>query len=212
MKIVALVSQKGGSGKSTLAACLAVAAQEAGEKVFAIDLDPQQSLMGWGQARQAETPQVDTVPLPKLTDALTTLERAGYTFVIIDTAGADSPTAAAAMEAADFSLIPTRPSAFDIRACEKTRDALKTLGKPHAFVLNQCPPSASSSRAQDGARALELMGTVVAPFIVSRVAYQAAAVQGLGASEVHPPSPAAAEEMRALWGSVNKRLGGSRHG
>ncbi|MDR3461741.1 MAG: hypothetical protein P4L76_05435, partial [Beijerinckiaceae bacterium] len=32
MRSVAMVTQKGGSGKSTLAACLAVAAQEAGER------------------------------------------------------------------------------------------------------------------------------------------------------------------------------------
>ena len=52
MRIVAMVNQKGGSGKSTLAACLAVAAQEAGERVFLIDMDPQKSLLKWGHRRQ----------------------------------------------------------------------------------------------------------------------------------------------------------------
>ena len=50
MRVVALVNQKGGSGKSTLAACLAVAAQEAGERVFLIDMDPQKSLLKWGSS------------------------------------------------------------------------------------------------------------------------------------------------------------------
>src|SRR5215212_3390753 len=161
MYSIALVTQKGGAGKSTLAACLAVAAQEAGERVFLVDMDPQGSLLGWGQARDAETPIVDTIAPMKLEAALATLAGNGYTLAIIDTAGADTAAAAAAMRAADLCLIPARPTAFDIRATERTRDALKTLGREYAFILNQCPPGPRNSRANDGARALELMGGLV---------------------------------------------------
>jgi chromosome partitioning protein len=49
MQVVSLVTQKGGSGKSTMAACLAVAAHEAGENVFIIDMDPQASLTQWSK-------------------------------------------------------------------------------------------------------------------------------------------------------------------
>src|SRR5215211_4528866 len=138
MHAIAFVTQKGGAGKSTLAACLAVAAQEAGERVFLVDMDPQGSLLSWGQSRDAETPLVDTTTPIKLEAALSTLAGNSYTLAIVDTAGADS--AAAAMRAADLCLIPARPTAFDIRATEKTRDALKTLGREYAFILNQCPP------------------------------------------------------------------------
>ena len=61
MRVVALVNQKGGSGKSTLAACLAVAAQEAGERVFLIDMDPQKSLLKWGHRRQDKDLPVEAV-------------------------------------------------------------------------------------------------------------------------------------------------------
>ena len=44
MKTLALVTQKGGSGKSTLAANLAVAASQAREKVFLLELDKQGTL------------------------------------------------------------------------------------------------------------------------------------------------------------------------
>ncbi len=211
MHAIAFVTQKGGAGKSTLAACLGVAAQEAGERVFLIDMDPQGSLLGWGQSRGAETPTVDTITPAKLEAALATLARNGYTLAIIDTAGADTAAAAAAMRAANLCLIPARPTAFDIRATEKTRDAIKTLGREYAFILNQCPPGPRSSRANDGARALELMGDLVAPMIASRVDYQAAAVSGQGVTELNPQGKAA-EEMRALWTSVKRRLGVKKHG
>src|SRR5215210_3449657 len=131
MRAIALVAQKGGAGKSTLAACLAVVAQEAGEKVFVIDMDPQGSLSDWGTVRTAETPEVDKVSAAKLDAALAALAGNGYTLAIIDTAGQDSPTSAAAMKSADLCLIPTKPSAFDIRANKKTRDALETLKREY---------------------------------------------------------------------------------
>lgn len=68
MRIIAFVTQKGGTGKSTLAASLAVAAGEAGERVAALDLDPQASLSHWGERRAAELPLVDRTTPDKLTD------------------------------------------------------------------------------------------------------------------------------------------------
>lgn len=211
MHAIAFVTQKGGAGKSTLAACLAVAAQEAGEKVFLIDMDPQKSLLSWGQNRSAETPGVDSILPAKLEGALAALAKNGYTLAIIDTAGADTPATSAAMKAADLCLIPSRPSAFDVRASEATRDSLKTLRKPFAFVLNQCPPGPHNSRAKDGARALELMGGLVTPFIANRVDYQTAALTGQGVTELNPQGRAA-EEIRELWDSVKRRLKGQNHG
>jgi chromosome partitioning protein len=52
MRTLTLVTQKGGTGKTTLATSLAVAAMEAGETVALFDLDPQRSLVGWGDKRE----------------------------------------------------------------------------------------------------------------------------------------------------------------
>lgn len=48
---------------------MAVAAQEAGENFFVIDMDPQGSMMNWGERRQAETPAVDRITPDNLTAA-----------------------------------------------------------------------------------------------------------------------------------------------
>ena len=53
MRSIAFLTQKGGTGKTTLAASLAEAAANAGERVIALDLDPQGSLCRWGKRREA---------------------------------------------------------------------------------------------------------------------------------------------------------------
>lgn len=212
MNVIVFVTQKGGAGKSTLAACLGVAAEAAGERVFLLDLDPQHSLLGWGKKRQAETPAVDSAEPAQLTAALKVLESHGFTLIILDTAGHDNPAASAAVRAADLCLIPSRPTAFDVMATRPTRDMVEKLGKPYLFVLNQCPPGHKGTRAQDGQRALEMMGVVAHPTITTRVDFQEAAVQGLGVNEINPRGKAA-EEIDALWQTIKKNLvGGMTHG
>lgn len=205
MQTVALVTQKGGSGKSTLAACLAVVASEQGERVFLIDMDPQKSLTKWAHRRNDKSMPVETVSAAKLPDALAALAKRGITLVVIDTPATETPAADAAMRAADLCLIPARPTIFDIWSSEVTRGRLKTLTKDFAFILNQCPPMQESQRVTDGAAALESMGGLLRPLITSRVAYQEAAREGMGTTELGTDLKAA-EEMRVLWASLKRRL------
>ncbi|HLH11136.1 MAG TPA: ParA family protein [Methylovirgula sp.] len=205
MQVVALVNQKGGSGKSTLVACLAVAAREAGERVFIIDMDPQKSLVKWGHQRNDRNMPVEAVSPAKLESALAALTRARVTLVIVDTPATDSPAADAAMRCADLCVIPARPTIFDIWSSEATRGKLKTLSKEYAFVLNQCPAMQESQRVSDGAAALETMGGLLRPLVGARVDYQEAARAGMGVTEVDPDGKAA-EEMRQLWTSLKRRL------
>jgi chromosome partitioning protein len=205
MRVVAMVNQKGGSGKSTLAACLAVAAQESGERVFLLDMDPQKSLLKWSRRRQDEKMPCEAVTAAKLEAAVAALARGRVTLVIIDTPATDSPAADAAMRVADLCLIPSRPTIFDIWASEATRGKLKTLAKDYAFILNQCPPMQESQRLNDGAAAVEAMGGLLRPFIVARVDYQEAAREGMGATEIDAEGKAA-EEISHLWSSLKRRL------
>ena len=55
MHVILVATQKGGAGKSTLCAHFeALAAREA--KTLLVDADPQGSLTGWYQSREAEAP------------------------------------------------------------------------------------------------------------------------------------------------------------
>jgi chromosome partitioning protein len=62
MRTVVFATHEGGCGKSTLAACLAVAAQEAGEHVFVLDLDPKKSIVRWGSKRHDPKLPVEAFP------------------------------------------------------------------------------------------------------------------------------------------------------
>ena len=178
---------------------------EAREKVFLVDMDPQQSLLKWSVARNDKDIPVETITAAKLPRALAALEQSGIDLVLLDTPGTDSIATEAAMKAADLCVIPARPTVFDIWSSEVTRTKLKSLGKDYVFVLNQCPALQDSQRVQDGAKALEVMGGLLTPLIASRVDYQEAAREGMGVTELNP-SGKAAEEMRRLWSSLRRRL------
>lgn len=205
MRTIAFVTQKGGAGKSTLASSVAVAARQAGERVFVADLDPLQTLVKWAKNRKATDIAVEHVPAAKLAKALAALEKTGITLVVIDAPGQDCEELSAAIRAADLCVIPARPNAFDLWASEVTRAQVKARGRDYAFLLNQCPPAQQSARVELGARALQAMGGLLAPLVSARVDYQEAARLGLGVGEFNTDG-VAAQEMRELWGSIRRRL------
>ena len=209
MRIVAFVTQKGGSGKSALASSLAVAAQETGEKVCVIDMDPQASLMSWSKARAADDIAVIASGAAGLPSVLAQMKAKGCTLAVIDTPDADGPASAAAMAAAHLNIIPSRPSMFDLWASAKTCAALTEIGGDFVFLLNQCPSAAKTARVKDGIEALNEMGGLVSPLIPTRGDYPEAARRGAGVTELDPNGPAA-DEMRSLWGSIRRRLSRAR--
>ncbi len=209
MRTIAFVTQKGGAGKSTLAASLAVAAQDAKETVCVVDMDPQGSLTNWARTRGCDDITVVASGAARLPGTLAGLAAKGFTLAVIDTPGAEGPASSAAMATADLNIIPARPSLFDLWASANTRAALKAIGADFVFLLNQCPPAQQSARVRDGAEALEEMGALITPLILARVDYQEAARHGCGVTELNP-SGAAAEEMRALWTSIRRRLARGR--
>jgi chromosome partitioning protein len=121
MRTITLVTQKGGTGKTTLVSSLALAAIEAGETVALFDLDPQKSLVGWGDKRekakaraekagnadlaaQFDAPHVQQFPMKRIAELPTLLGRLkGFSLVILDTPGADT--------------LPWRPQPYALSRC-----------------------------------------------------------------------------------------------
>ena len=209
MRTITFTSQKGGVGKTSLAASLAVAAQQAGETVIALDLDPQGSLAAWGDERKAEAPAVDRLgpdQIAQLPSILAALAAKGFTLAILDTPGISNTAAHLSMQAADICLIPARPSRIDIVATWPTVEAVKRIGRPMAFIINQAPPG-KNSRSTEAAAGLGLLGLLAEPVIAARADHQDALAGGTGVTEYNPHGKAA-EEIQALWAWVDQRTKG----
>ena len=205
MHTVAFLTQKGGAGKTTLAASLAAAAAHAGERVIALDLDPQASLLRWGKYREAANAlnkvmiePLENERLPHLRAILEGLAGVGFTLAIFDTAGSDNAAARFVTDAADICLLPTRPTRLDVAATAATFRAVFLAKRKAAFVLNQCPPTFRSSRTSDAAKDLTGLGVLAEPMLSTRMDFQDAMAGGLGVTEYAGKSRAA-QEVEALW-------------
>mgnify|MGYP000880704777 CR=1 FL=1 len=197
MRKIALLTQKGGSGKTTLAIHLAVAAEQAGEHVYLVDTDPQESATTWAQQRASKTPIVATVAPNELGDALQAARIYGITFAVIDTAGQASPSALSAVDHADFILIPCRPTVLDIAAASRTVNMVKASGKPAAFILSQCPPRAME--IPEVVDALSAYGIPTIPTTIGlRLSFSRALASGRAVTEFESTGKAA-QEIQTLF-------------
>jgi chromosome partitioning protein len=203
MRVLTFVTQKGGSGKTTLCTNLAVAAEAAGQRALILDLDPQGSAEAWYQDRDALTPKLVRVGAADLPRALDIAREQGFGWVFVDTPGRDEPAVAAAVRAADFCLVPCRPTPPDMKAQPATVATIRRLGRPHAFVLNQTPPR--GFRIREAQAGLMVLGPVAPVAIVARSVFQDAHGAGQGVLEFEPEGKAA-EEIRTLWQWIVRRL------
>ncbi len=216
MRTIAFLTQKGGAGSTTLAASLAVAAAQAGERVIALDLDPQASLSRWGKRREAANAAnkvmiepLEGERLPRLRAIVEGLAGVGFTIAIFDTPGADSAAARFVTEAADLCLLPTRPTRLDVDATAATFRAVFLAKRRAAFVLNQCPPTFRSSRTRESAEGLTRLGVLAEPLLYARMDFQDAIAAGLGVTE-YARTGRAAQEVGALWSWVRAQFEGTR--
>ena len=114
------------------------------------------------------------------------------------------------MAAADFCLIPARPSPADIEAAAPTLAAVRESGKPFAFVLNQTQGRSARLYNKAGslgqtAAAPDMVDVLALPAIALRNDHQDALGLGLGVTE-YARAGKSAEEIRALWQWVWGRL------
>ena len=196
MIVVTFVSQKGGVSKSTLTINCAVAAESTQRRTLIIDLDSQGTAEQWYHEREADTPRLVKIAAAELEKAIQAAREQGFQTVLIDTPGRDEPATAAAIRAADFCIVPCRPTAADMKSTPPTVNTLKRLQKPFAFVLTQTPPRGFRIREAD--QALSMLGVVAPVPVVHRTTYQDAFTVGQSVTEFEPEGKAAAE-ITQLW-------------
>ena len=218
MRSIAFLTQKGGTGKTTLAASLAEAAANAGERVIALDLDPQGALCRWGKRRETAKARNKVVVepleperLPRLKSILEGLAEAGFTLVIFDTARAESATIRPVTDIVDLCLLPARPTRLDIEATTATFRAIFLANRKAAFVLNQCPSTYRSTRASEAAKSLNRLGILAEPMLCARMDFQDAVAAGLGVTE-YAHDGRAAQEIAALWSWSRVQITGNKNG
>ena len=122
-RIITIGSSKGGGGKTCLCCCLAPNLAVHGYRVGVIDADPNAAFYAWhagysGPPIRCQAEARD-VPVVDLAQAWANELDA----ILIDTAGFGNLTAAAAMGAADYVLVPCMPDRGS------TREAAKTIAK-----------------------------------------------------------------------------------
>src|SRR2546430_17518376 len=163
MWTVAVIAQKGGVGKTTLALHLAVEPAKTGPVVI-IDTDPQASAAQWADDRKARQPAVVTCPAARLAVSLRAARQNGAHVTFIDTAPAIESPALAAVRAADFCLIVSRPGILDLRSIGVNVEIAKLAGKPVAAVMNAAP--AQGAQALTGAETVrKWYGVEVCPIV-----------------------------------------------
>lgn len=214
---IAIIARKGGVGKSTIAGNLAVALEQMGRSVIALDCDPQGSLAAWAEMRDpdAETPALGRIvrrleandPVRFRTvfeKTLSTVDRA-----VIDTPPSlDKPALAAAL-VADLVIVPCGPSPFDLMA---TRDVLEVIGEAQTQRRDKGPKVAllpskvtRSGLGDDLPAGLRALGHAVLPAIRQRTAFARSALDGRTVLEAEPSSDAA-DEVRMLARAVERML------
>jgi len=209
MNVVAVVAQKGGTGKSLVSANMAVAAVRDGRKTLIADCDPQGSLLDWARTRLGPSPPVIAVKASAARPTRFAAENAGVDLLVIDTRSSSLEDSIDAAKAADLTLVVVRPTAVDLRAIAMTVKALRPLGLPAAFVLNQAPVQRAQQEPAIVAEAIDLLldyGLPIVPVgLRQRQIYQTSFARGLAVQEMDA-SCRAAEEMDELWRYVVGRL------
>lgn len=205
MKTIAILSRKGGTGKTTLAIHLAVASEKAGHTAALIDLDPQASAAEWRDTRDDDTPAVISSHSSRLQPTLKLAEENGATFAILDTAPHTETSALDAANAAEFAIIPCKPSLIDLKAVKSTINVIQIAKVPACIVLNIVP--ARGDLADEARKAIEHYGVPCAPCeIGSRIAFVHSYISGLTVQEYEPRSKAS-QEIKALYKYIAKEMG-----
>ncbi|MBB5515921.1 chromosome partitioning protein [Rubricella aquisinus] len=186
--ILTFAQQKGGAGKTTALVQVAQALAAEGKRVGLLDLDPQGSLVAWGNLRGAQDMTVVQSSDWKASSDMRSLKR-DHDVVLVDCPGNADILLRATIRDSDLVIAPVQPSVMDVWALTPVMEMAQKEKTPlHAF-LNRVPPR--------GGNVEELAAMIDAPLLETRlgnrVVFSTAFMQGKTAAELQPRSKAAEE-------------------
>jgi chromosome partitioning protein len=206
MRIWSFVQQKGGSGKSTICTNLAVHAEEKGETVLIVDLDPQSSASLWHLERGTNKPNVlDAIP-DKLEKIVESAPALGISLCLIDSPSKLDAIALAAIRAADMVVCPTLPDLFNLGSLQDTVQLLEAADKltDTVVIINNVDEAGAAARIGEAKAVIEKRKMLACPVVVHHwPQFQIAAEKGKGVTETGRGKKAASE-IRALWAFLDQ--------
>ncbi|WP_198033216.1 ParA family protein, partial [Methylosinus sp. PW1] len=171
MLTLAITINKGGVGKTTLTKHIAAAATDAGLNVMILDMDTQQNATNWAKRRKnkhgRDLPVVKFITENDLTDEQRKAEQAGCDLLLIDTPPGRSSEAPAAVEAADFVLMPFWLESDAHDGVAKSAGLARRMGKPAIAILNFATPN-SRSHEEAARSVMDALGVAMAPVVLHR--------------------------------------------
>lgn len=140
--LIAITNIKGGVGKTTTAVALATMASRDGLATSVLDCDPQSSATLWWKNSRTEG-----APLPfdvRAGNLASFPDDFSGEWVFVD-CPPSGRVCDAAVESADFVIVPTTPASCDMQQTWSTVEHLQKLGKMYAVLV--CKASAPRTRS-----------------------------------------------------------------
>lgn len=208
--LILVANEKGGTGKTTVAVNLACMAACSGRDTLLVDTDPQKSSKIWESVRQ-HTPVITCVEMSgRVGQGIYDLgER--YEVVVVDSGGRDSIEMRQAMAVCDLTIIPVRPSQWDVWSMNRmaqliSRVAEDALDPVRAVALiNAASPNPMIREAEEARAALDDFLDVFPTFqttLHERIVYRRAAREGKGVAEMPLADPKALAELASLYQEI----------
>ncbi len=217
--IILIGGKKGGSGKSTITMNLASALARQKKDVMIVDTDRQSSTAEWATERirnQSTLPEIFCVQ--KYNEIHTTLLDLNkrYKYVLVDTAGRDTPELRSAMIVANKLLIPVRPSQLDLNTIPDMQKIIQEskLVNPNLVTLAVLSMAPTNPIVNEAKEAQEFLAefpsiTLLKTIVRDRKIYRDAVSEGLGVVEIDKTSESARKAKKEIQDLVKEIFNGN---